>query len=72
MPFYKVCSFCGAYLDPDEKCDCQKARGESDGSGDYAGRGEERQYRNSGEGSRNPVEGGFGTQEQQESRADSF
>ena len=26
MPFYKVCSFCGAHLDPDEKCDCQKAR----------------------------------------------
>lgn len=24
MPYYKVCSFCGAHLDPGEKCDCQR------------------------------------------------
>lgn len=21
---YKVCPYCGAYLDPDEKCDCRE------------------------------------------------
>ena len=72
MPFYKVCSFCGANLDPDEKYDCQKLRGESDGNRDYAGGAEKWQYRNSGEGSRKPVEGAIGAQEQQESRIDGF
>lgn len=72
MTFYKACPFCGANLDPDEKCDCQKLRGESDGGRNNTGRAEERQYRNSGEGSRKSVEGAIGAQEQQESRADGF
>lgn len=72
MPFYKVCPFCGANLDLDEKCDCQRARGESDGSGNYAGGAEERKHRNSGEGSRKPVERDVGTKVQQECGADSF
>lgn len=25
MAYYKVCSFCGAHLDPGEKCDCRRA-----------------------------------------------
>lgn len=72
MSFYKACPFCGANLDPGEKCDCQKASGESDGNRDYAGGAEKWQYRNSGEGSRKPVERDIGAQEQQESGADSF
>lgn len=23
--YYKICEYCGAYLDPGEKCDCKKA-----------------------------------------------
>lgn len=23
---YEICPYCGAYLDPDEKCDCQKEK----------------------------------------------
>ena len=23
MPYYSVCKFCGAHLDPGEKCDCK-------------------------------------------------
>ncbi len=23
MPMYKTCPYCGAHLDPGEKCDCQ-------------------------------------------------
>ena len=64
MPYYRVCSFCGAHLDPDEKCDCQRAGGELSGNRDYAGGTEERKYRNSGEGSRNPVEGDAGAEMQ--------
>lgn len=26
MPYYKICQDCGASLDPDEICDCQKER----------------------------------------------
>ena len=32
MAYYRVCSFCGAHLDPGEKCDCRRARGETDGN----------------------------------------
>lgn len=72
MPYYKVCPFCGAHLDPGEKCDCQRAKGELDESGDYAGRVKERQYRNLGEGSRIQAERDLGVQRQQEGGADSF
>lgn len=70
MPYYKVCSFCGAHLDPDERCDCRRARGKSDGSGDYAGGTEEWQYGNPSEGSRPSFKGDIRAEEQQESGAD--
>ena len=25
--YYKVCPFCGAHLDPGERCDCQEGQG---------------------------------------------
>lgn len=25
--YYDVCPFCGAHLDPGERCDCKEARG---------------------------------------------
>lgn len=25
--YYKTCPYCGARLDPNEKCDCEKSRG---------------------------------------------
>lgn len=28
MSYYRVCLRCGANLDPEEKCDCQKEREE--------------------------------------------
>lgn len=30
MPFYKTCPFCGANLDPGEKCDCQDTKKEEE------------------------------------------
>ena len=27
--FFKVCEYCGARLDPGERCDCRKARSEA-------------------------------------------
>lgn len=70
MPYYRVCSFCGAHLDPDEKCDCQKVRGEADGNRNSRVGAEERQHRDPGRGSRNPLKMDIGTKEQQESGAD--
>lgn len=70
MTYYRVCPFCGAHLDPDEKCDCR--RGEFDGNRNFRVGVEERQHGDSGEGSRIPVEGNVGTEEQQESGADSL
>lgn len=30
MAFYRTCPFCGANLDPDEKCDCQDMKKEEE------------------------------------------
>lgn len=52
MAYYRVCSFCGAHLDPGERCDCQAVKGEVDGNGISRGEIEERQCKDSGEGKR--------------------
>ena len=72
MSYYRVCSFCRAHLDPGEKCDCGNRGGEQDGSRNYAGGAEERVYRDLGKGSRIPVKGNFGAEEQQDGGADSL
>ncbi len=30
---YRICPYCGAYLDPDEKCDCRKEDEEDEDHG---------------------------------------
>ena len=30
MPYYNKCDYCDAYLDPGEKCECQKEKKLSD------------------------------------------
>lgn len=30
MPYYRECPFCGAHLDPEEKCDCQAQKKSED------------------------------------------
>ena len=54
MPYYRVCSFCGAHLDPDEKCDCQRVRGELDRN-ENGLCGAEQQYINWDKNRKNPL-----------------